>query len=361
MASRAFGSKHPRHAHLIAGGGLNAEIRDLRADVEQAFVSVETDIAALNPYVQRIGVIPTQIVDADGIVASGVATTAAGGAVTLTGAEFNGILAPGTGGAVIKTPKLVTFTVGGTTADFADGDVVFVGTDADGLALTETVVTAFAGAGGTITTTEYFATLTTITFPEGTGTGGAITAGVAADAACIANGASAATAQDITLAASFNTARVGNRLMSHARALTLTVSSHANWDASAAVISGLDINGDAISETFTIPNNGNSAIQGVKYFAQVLRIQIAAQSGVAGTWTLGFLGTTVGLAYPILDGAIAATVLKELERDDSADTSWAASVAGTVTIPASALPNGCYTPNSAPNGCREHLLCYITA
>lgn len=48
MASRAFSSKVPAKAHLVRGsGGLQGEISDLRADVEEGFQSVEGEVSGL--------------------------------------------------------------------------------------------------------------------------------------------------------------------------------------------------------------------------------------------------------------------------------------------------------------------------
>lgn len=44
MASRSFGTKVPQKIHLVRGtGGLQGEIADLRADTEEAFLSMEAD------------------------------------------------------------------------------------------------------------------------------------------------------------------------------------------------------------------------------------------------------------------------------------------------------------------------------
>lgn len=45
MASRSFSSKVPQKGHLVRGsGGLQGEIADLRADVEEGFVSTESEL-----------------------------------------------------------------------------------------------------------------------------------------------------------------------------------------------------------------------------------------------------------------------------------------------------------------------------
>lgn len=41
VLSQSFGSARPRRANILAGGGLGAEIRDLRTDIEKAFLHCE--------------------------------------------------------------------------------------------------------------------------------------------------------------------------------------------------------------------------------------------------------------------------------------------------------------------------------
>ena len=71
------------------------------------------------------------------------------------------------------------------------------------------------------------------------------------------------------------------------RNVTLTLSSHADWDASTAVVTGLGPSGEAQTENFTIPNGGNATVTGTKRFSRVTQIVIPAQSGTSGTFTVG--------------------------------------------------------------------------
>ncbi len=354
-ASRSLGSRDARRPHLITPGkgGLAGEIGALRADVDAAFVSLESIL----PFAAFDGsYIPIQALDADGIM---TAQASAAAPQTFDGTDFDGILAVGSGDAVIDCPKRMTIVIaGGTAADWLGGTVVITGTDVNGNALVENLVVP-AGGPTTTTGTEYFATISSVACPASADTGATIGLGVAAEAGCIASGTSTAGIQTLDVDAEFNRDRIGNREMTVARALSLVLSSHANWDATDMVVSGFDINGDAISETFSIPNNGNSAVNGAKFFKQVTSIVIPAQSGTSGTWTLGIRDTILGLPMLKLDGAIAAVGIKELTRADDA-TAWSAAVAGTVTDAASALPNGSYTPNTGPDGASGRRLFYIT-
>ncbi len=101
-------------------------------------------------------------------------------------------------------------------------------------------------------------------------------------------GASSASLQTL-LAASFN-GTIGAGIMSPPRQPEMVFSSHANWDATTATITGTDVNGATITDTFAIPDGGNATVLGTsgRYFATIVSIAIPAQSGASGTFTVGF-------------------------------------------------------------------------
>jgi hypothetical protein len=235
--------------------------------------------------------------------------------------------------------------------------VVVTGTDADGAALTDTLTCA-AGAG-TTTGTQYFATVSQIVIPAQGGTGASYTIGVAADTAAIASIAGSTSAQVLNTNSDFSRDRIGNRAMPVARALAVVLNNDAGWDASTLTINGLDAQGAAISEDFTVPDGGNTTVSGTKFFSQVTSIEVPACSAGSPTAQVGLIDTSLGLAVPIQAGG-AAVVIKELSRADSAG-SWA--VPGTAgAVSATALAYGSYTPHSsvAPDGAREYLLTYLS-
>lgn len=117
-----------------------------------------------------------------------------------------------------------------------------------------------------------------------TGLAAAINALADADA-IIATGASSLTLQALSGASLDGV--TGRSVMSPARKLSLTLSSHADWDATTATVTGLDEAGNTISESFTIPNAGNTTVNGTKLFRRVTSVSIPAQSGTGGTFTLG--------------------------------------------------------------------------
>lgn len=73
----------------------------------------------------------------------------------------------------------------------------------------------------------------------------------------------------------------------------LVLNSHADWDATTAVIVGLDEYGRYQTEDLTIPNNGNATVVGVKFWSKIDSLVIPAQSGTNGTATFG-TGTRLG-------------------------------------------------------------------
>ena len=103
--------------------------------------------------------------------------------------------------------------------------------------------------------------------------------------AILATGASTAGIQ--TLTGSTLDGVVGDDPMNPARVLTMTFNSHADWDATTAVVTGLGPSGEAQTENFAIPNGGNATVTGTKRFSRVTQIVIPAQSGTSGTFTVG--------------------------------------------------------------------------
>lgn len=352
MPSKYFGKQTPRTPHLVTSGsgGLSGEVADLRADTEAAFVAFEAASVALLD--SRLT--PIQALDADGIM---TAQASASAPQSFTAASFDGILAPGSGVAIIDVPKRITIVIaGGTATDYLGGTVLLTGTDVDGNAQEEEVTTA-AGAG-TTTSTKRFASLSQADFPASTAAGATIGLGVAAEPGCIASAATSTTALDINTNIEFARTMIGNRRMPVARALALLLTSSADFDLTSMIIDGEDANGDPISETLAIPDGGSTTVNGAKFFSRIRRIRVDAQSGSGGTWSLGIRDTILGLPRLMVNAAIAVSGLREAVRANTA-SAYTAPSAGTVTAPASALPNGSYTPATAPTGANGHLFAYL--
>lgn len=117
-----------------------------------------------------------------------------------------------------------------------------------------------------------------------TGVAAAINALGDADA-IVATLASSTSAQTLT-GATLDGA-TGDDTMSTPRFITFTFSSHADWDATSATLAGIDGNGNAISETITIPNGGNATVTSTKRYLRVTSITIPIQAGAGGTATVG--------------------------------------------------------------------------
>lgn len=103
--------------------------------------------------------------------------------------------------------------------------------------------------------------------------------------AIVATGASSGSSQTVTGAALDGT--VGWRTMATARHITLTLSADAHWDATTATLTGRDVDGNTISESLSIPNNGGVTLTSLKRFRTVTSLVIPAQSGTNGTFTMG--------------------------------------------------------------------------
>lgn len=95
------------------------------------------------------------------------ATTAVHAAVTDTGAQqviTTGITQP-------DVPRNVTATAGGTSGDIKAIAVVVAGTNAEGVAITETLPVFTVNTAGTVVGSKAFASITSITIPAHDGTG----------------------------------------------------------------------------------------------------------------------------------------------------------------------------------------------
>lgn len=75
--------------------------------------------------------------------------------------------------------------------------------------------------------------------------------------------------------------------LSPSRNVTLTLNSHADWDATTGTVTGYDAAGRPQTESFTIPNGGNTTLTGTKIWSRITQVAIPAQSGTNGTFTVG--------------------------------------------------------------------------
>lgn len=103
---------------------------------------------------------------------------------------------------------------------------------------------------------------------------------------------------------------VGQGLISPPKNITLTLTSHADFDATTAVVTGEDEEGQVIEEDFAIPNGGNATVTGSKIFAKITSVYIPAQSGAGGAVTVG-----TGVKLGAIDGIVHGVSLYDASRE----------------------------------------------
>lgn len=106
----------------------------------------------------------------------------------------------------------------------------------------------------------------------------------------IATGASTAGIQNLTTFDGTGAGGAGAEMIP-ARKLAIVQNNHADWDATTLTIYGLDVDGLACQATITLPNNGNATTAQNEnvYFSKILKVNIPAQTGTNGTFTLGVI------------------------------------------------------------------------
>lgn len=141
------------------------------------------------------------------------------------------------------------------------------------------------------------------------------TAAVASATAIIATGgASTAGIQTLTGAA-FNGA-IGGRAMRPPRNLVVAFDSSTDWDPTTAVVTGIDADGEIITEDFAVATSASRT--GTKLFASVTSVSIPAQTGTGGTFTMG-IGSLLG----DMTGSIAGAALYDAAREPGAFAPYA--------------------------------------
>lgn len=140
----------------------------------------------------------------------------------------------------------------------------------------------------------------------------AYTAPDAADADGIVTSiATAATATSITTTG-LNGA-VGQNEMYPPRPITITATSHADFDLTTWFVRGKDEHGAPQEEAFVMPNGGNTTLTGKKFFSFVTEVYVPAQSGIGGAYTVGF---AAGLGP--LDARLGGIVLYDATKPPGA-------------------------------------------
>jgi hypothetical protein len=117
-------------------------------------------------------------------------------------------------------------------------------------------------------------------------------AAAVADADGIITTKATAASQQVSSGVDLNGA-VGGAQMFPPRRVTMTLNSHADWNATTAVIAGENEDGAVISENLTIPDAGNAVLTTVQFFSKVTSVTVPAQGGTNGSYTVGF-GSDLG-------------------------------------------------------------------
>lgn len=171
----------------------------------------------------------------------------------------------------------------------------------------------------------------------------------AADVDAIKTSFSSAASEQAFTTADFDGA-VGAGAMSPPRNITITTSASADIDAVGVAVTGTDIDGNALSETITLTNDGGTTDSGAKAFATVETITIPAQTGTGGSIQIGF-GDLIGFAKPIASHAGTPLVLAEIAAGSLVAT-------GTFAGQSTGAPNGTYSPNTAADGSNDYAVTY---
>lgn len=332
----AFGSgllskQFARLAHIVRNaGGLGGEIADLRDDIKSEFAPLA-------------GIVVEEFTNPVGVASPGAAVLKAATAtvasiVVLAPAD---LLAAGLAMLVAWPRQLVFTTAGGTPAD-APANAVIVGTDQYGVAQTETVV--LAQTATTATSTKYWKTITTITYPAADGTAGTVAIGIAA---AVVKAATATVATPVTL---LPKDLIQNDLALHPRQLVFTTAGGTPAHAPAnVVIKGKDINGRALQETLVLAQTATTATS-VNAYAYIDSLAYPAGDGTAATIAITF-AVPIGFKRKIRTRAGLVGLIREVEAGALVTT-------GTISAPSAIGPNGGYDPANDPNDARDFAVYY---
>lgn len=164
-------------------------------------------------------------------------------------------------------------------------------------------------------------------------------------------GAGAAGTRDMTLGGSLTSGGVGTA--DFARNVVITVTHATAVVAMSGTIYGTDINGDQLTEAWSVTAGTTSkTFTGKKAFKTVTRItetvaaDASANSIIVGTGVLLGLTTQLAVASPLKEVAAGSVVTN-----------------GTFAAQSSASTDdarGTYSPNTAPNGSNDYTIWYIS-
>lgn len=325
--SGLFTAQNPLKPHLAKAG---SEVAELRSDI----------VSALSP---MAGIAVEEFTNLVGVAAPGAAVLKAATATTVAVQTVlpAGLLAAGLA-MLAACPRPISFTTAGTTASDAPATVTVNGTDPFGVAQTETITLSQTAA--TATGARAFKTITSIVYAAADGTGATISIGIGAAfiKAATATVTSPVTVQGSTL----NQAC----LASAPRQLVFTTAGTTPAHAPAnVVIKGRDINGRPQSETLNLAQTATTATS-VKFYAKIDSLSYPAGDGTGATIAVTF-GVPVGLARKLKARAGLSGLIREIANGSVVTN-------GTVVAAATDLPNGSWSPNTAPNDANDYAIYY---
>lgn len=330
--STLFSNQHAQKPHLVTGKqGVPGEIDDLRRDIAAVLTSLAP--ITIDEYTNPVGT------GAPGAAALLAATPTVAAPVTVLAA---GMVAAGVA-ALPAWPRQITFTTGGSTPADAPANVVITGTDAYGVAQTETLNLAQTGA--TVTSVKYWGSITKVDYPAADGTDATVSIGIAA---AVIKPATATVESPVTL---LPANLIQTDLANNPRALVFTTGGSTPGDAPAnAVISGTDAQGKAISETLALAQTGTS-VTSAYFYKSISSIVYPAADGTDATIAITF-AAPLGLSRVPKARAGLTAPTREI-YDGTVVTN------GTFTAPTTTnKPYGAYTPNTAADGAHDYAVYY---
>lgn len=119
--------------------------------------------------------------------------------------------------------------------------------------------------------------------------------------------ATAATALSITSA---STPALTVTRINPARRITAVLNSSANWDATKMRIYGEDWEGNFIKEELAVPDAGNTTITTHGFFSRVTKVELDAQAGTGGSFTMGYTADE-GIYHPASVGVLVRDTARE--------------------------------------------------
>lgn len=121
-----------------------------------------------------------------------------------------------------------------------------------------------------------------------------------------------------------------------------------------ATIKGKLVNGEDHEETVAVPQVDGGEVSTSHFFASIESIAFTAGQGTGAAYLLG-TSLAIGLAGHLQSRAGAPAVTMEVEDGTVAGPD---ALAGTYTLPPSALPNGSYEPGAAADGVKDYAIYY---